>query len=100
MTGKSTESDLVSGKKTLPVLYALGKNGRFAQRWASGPVLVEDVPVLSGWLAEEGAEAFTQETADRLTAQARAALDQVVDDRSDAAVALRELADLLLKRKN
>jgi geranylgeranyl diphosphate synthase, type I len=27
-TGKSVESDLASGKKTLPVLYAIGKDGR------------------------------------------------------------------------
>ncbi len=36
-TGKSVESDLVSGKKSLPVLYGLMSNGVFADRWRQGP---------------------------------------------------------------
>ena len=31
VTGKSAASDLVEGKNSLPVLYALGKHGKFAE---------------------------------------------------------------------
>src|SRR3990170_4340028 len=36
--GKSAHSDLLSGKKSLPILYALQKNGAFARRWVNGGV--------------------------------------------------------------
>ncbi len=51
LTGKSTESDLVAGKKTLPVLYGLNQNGEFAQRWAAGPIPPEQAAVVAALLA-------------------------------------------------
>jgi geranylgeranyl pyrophosphate synthase len=59
----------------------------------------EEVPAISGWLVEEGAQEYTQRTADRLTSDALDALQQAASG-SDAALALRELADRLLKRKH
>jgi geranylgeranyl diphosphate synthase type I len=47
VTGKSTESDLVSGKKTLPVVYAMRQEGEFSRRWLNGDITVADVPVLA-----------------------------------------------------
>ena len=38
LTGKSTQSDLVSGKKSFPVLFGLSKKGKFAERWQAGAV--------------------------------------------------------------
>ena len=43
VTGKSNESDLAEGKKSLPVLYGVSMNGPFARRWKNGPIPVEDV---------------------------------------------------------
>jgi geranylgeranyl diphosphate synthase type I len=45
LTGKSAASDLVEGKNSLPVLFALGKNGKFANRWKQGPITVDEVGV-------------------------------------------------------
>lgn len=100
VTGKSAASDLTSGKKSLPVLFALQQDGRFARRWAQGPLAAEDVPLVSAWLAEDGAQEFTRQTADRLTAEALYWLSESVQDHEDAGVALRALALALLQRKN
>jgi geranylgeranyl diphosphate synthase type I len=97
-TGKSVESDLLAGKKTLPVLYALEKKGQFARRWARGPVQENEVPELAALLEEEGAREYTQQTADALTKMALDALDQA-SQVGDASIALRDLAMSLLSRK-
>lgn len=99
MTGKSVESDLVSRKKTLPVLYALGEQGRFQQRWSAGPIGAADVPELVELLDEVSAEDYTRLKADSLTREALTALEAAVDQDNQAAVALRELADMLLNRQ-
>jgi geranylgeranyl diphosphate synthase type I len=99
LTGKSAESDLVSGKKSLPVLYGLGLGGPFAQRWREGPIRPEEVPALSSQLEAEGALGYTQETADRLTGQALETLE-AVDPQGEAGQALRELARHLLSRSS
>ncbi len=98
-TGKSTESDLVSGKKTLPVLYGLQQGGQFASRWMSGPIHAVEVPEAAGWLVQDGARAYTQQEADRLTKEALQSLDEgIVAD--EAGGALRSLALMLLKRQS
>lgn len=104
-TGKSADSDLVSSKKTLPVLYALEKNGAFARRWMQGAIRPDEVQPLARLLEEEGAAQQTLDTAQRLTEQARLALEEAtagapVDSESGcAAQAMRELTELLLQRK-
>jgi geranylgeranyl diphosphate synthase type I len=105
LTGKSTESDLVSGKKSLPVLHALAQQGTFSRRWMQGKIMPDEAPVLARMMDEEGASAYTLETASRLTAQAINALQTAVSHNrsgcaSDASRALEELTDKLLKRKN
>jgi geranylgeranyl diphosphate synthase type I len=101
-TGKSTESDLVSGKKTLPVVYGLRKDGAFARRWMQGGIRPEEAPALAHMLDLEGAQAYTLEAARRLTEQATRALECAVAPRAEAgaADALQELTHALLQRKN
>jgi geranylgeranyl diphosphate synthase type I len=99
LTGKSTDSDLVTGKKSLPVLYGLGKDGPFARRRAEGPVSAEEVPTLADQLAREGAKVFTQETADQMTDLALQSLRQA-NPQADAGEELFELANLLLNRQS
>ena len=38
ITGKSAASDLLEGKKSLPVLHGLSHGGKFAERWTKGPI--------------------------------------------------------------
>lgn len=98
-TGKSTESDLVSGKKTLPVLYALEQNMAFAARWKQAPIQPREVAGLAQLLVEEGARDYTAQTASRLTNEALDAL-QAAAGSGEAADALRALSEALLNRTN
>ena len=97
-TGKSADSDLVSKKKSLPVLFGLGKKGLFAERWEKGPIRLEDVPSLADQLAEEGARLFTQETADQMTDLALETL-RTAEPKGEAGDALFELTNKLLSRE-
>ena len=54
VTGKSAASDLVEGKNSLPVLYALGKQGKFAERWKQGPITAGEVKAVAAQLEDEG----------------------------------------------
>ncbi len=98
LTGKSTESDLLSGKKSLPVLYGLSLRGAFAERWAQGPVSAAEVAALAAQLEAEGGRQYTQQRANELTDQALAALEQAAPQ-GEAGVALEALAKKLLQRK-
>ena len=99
LTGKSTESDLASGKKTLPVLHGLAQDGPFARRWLQGEIQPEETPALARMLEDAGADQKTLATAERLTEEALAALGEAAQG-NDAAAALIELTHQLLKRKN
>jgi len=98
LIGKSTASDLVSRKKSLPVLFGLGQEGIFAGRWRQGPIHPEEVPELAAQLEAEGGREFVEKETDRLTKQALEALARA-KPQGDAGDALGELADYLLMRK-
>jgi geranylgeranyl diphosphate synthase type I len=96
-TGKSAESDLVAGKKSLPVLFGLGKKGPFAQRWMQGSIAADEVAGLAQLLEAEGARAYAKEAARRLTSEALQALKEA-GPQGDAGLAIVELVELLLRR--
>jgi geranylgeranyl diphosphate synthase type I len=98
LTGKSAESDLITGKKSLPVLYGLSQNGDFAQRWAQGEISTAEVPALAAQLEAEGARTHTQDAANRLTEAALKALEDA-KPKGHAGEALRSLAMRLLRRQ-
>jgi geranylgeranyl diphosphate synthase type I len=98
LTGKSNESDLLAGKKTLPVLYGLMKKEKFAHRWAEGPISTAEVVFLSEQLAKEGAKLFTRNSADQMTDLALQSL-QSASPKGEAGSALYELANILLNRQ-
>ena len=97
-TGKSAESDLVEGKKSLPVVYGLAQEGAFATRWADGPVQPEEVSELADQLASEGARGYAQQISDALTAKALRALEDA-DPQGEAGARLTRLANSLLNRE-
>jgi geranylgeranyl diphosphate synthase type I len=97
VTGKPAESDLVEGKKSLPVLYGLSQSGRFAARWKRGPITPKESAALAGLLEAEGGRAFTEKTAERLTEDALRTLE-AAHPMGEAGEALKELTLKLLKR--
>jgi geranylgeranyl diphosphate synthase type I len=60
VTGKSNQSDLVTQKITLPVLFGLSKQGKFAERWKKGSLNPQEVSELTKLLEIEGGKEFTQ----------------------------------------
>ena len=99
LTGKSTENDLATRKKSLPVLVGLSKKGPFARRWASGPISPEEVPQLAEKLAREGVKIYMQETADQMTDLALQHL-RAADPQGEVGEALFELTRRLLNRQS
>ena len=98
VTGKSIASDLVEGKKSLPVLYALEKDGAFAQRWKLGNIIAQEVSALAEQLARENALQFASEAANQMTDLALQSL-RVADPQGEAGEALIQLSNKLLNRK-
>jgi geranylgeranyl diphosphate synthase type I len=95
--GKSVESDLITAKKTLPVLYGLSLNGKFAHRWRKGSITPEEVSSIARQLEDEGGRAYTVQQVNRLTYQALESLQEAYPE-GDAGDALRELAEKLITR--
>lgn len=98
MTGKSIESDLVTGKKSLPILYGLHQKGKFYEHLTQKAVLPQDAPALARLLEEEGAKGYTQEAADLLTKDALQSL-KAANPKGEAGRALKTLALRLLQRQ-
>jgi geranylgeranyl diphosphate synthase type I len=95
--GKSVDSDLVTGKKSLPVLYGLAQGGEFSKRWLAGPISVDEVQEIAKILEREGAHQHALKEANRLTQNAIQSLEQA-DPKGEAGDALVQLTYQLLQR--
>jgi geranylgeranyl diphosphate synthase type I len=97
ITGKSTASDLVEGKKSLPIIVGLSKMGKFAKRWAEGPIKPTETEELARELASASAYEYTHEAVKQMTDLAINSLREA-DPQGEAGDALTELASKLLQR--
>jgi geranylgeranyl diphosphate synthase type I len=97
VTGKSAASDLIDGKKSLPVLAGLGAQGKFAARWKQGPIRTENVEEMARLLVSEGGYEKALDAAKQMTDLALTSLREA-DPQGEAGEALFDLADRLLKR--
>jgi len=98
LTGKSAASDLLEGKKSLPVLHGLSQGGRFAEQWAKGPIQPDEVEELAKMLASEGSYEYTHAMSRQMTTLALDNL-RAANPQGEAGEALMELANLLMKRE-
>jgi geranylgeranyl diphosphate synthase, type I len=97
VTGKSAASDLVEGKNSLPILYGLGKQGKFAAKWKQGPITAVEVKTVAAQLEEEGGRIYAEEMSEKETQIALKYLDEA-NPIGDAGKAMLELANMLLTR--
>ena len=98
LTGKSNKSDLLTKKKTLPVLFGLTNSVQFSERWNQGPILPDELDEIILLLENTGAKSFTQSKANDLINQAIFELDNVCHNDS-AYQALKHLAMNLVNRQ-
>jgi geranylgeranyl diphosphate synthase type I len=98
LTGKSAASDLVEGKNSFPILYALGKKGRFAERWRQGPITAAEVETIAQTLEKEGGREHAELVAAEETRKALSNLE-LANPRGPAAGELLQLTNKLLGRK-
>ncbi|MFO3796662.1 MAG: polyprenyl synthetase family protein [Anaerolineales bacterium] len=98
LTGKSAASDLLSGKKTLPVVFGLAQDGVFAARWRKGNITSEEVPFLAEQLVREGAQAYTLNAADQMTDLAIQAIRRI-DPAGEAGEEIYRITRALLLRQ-
>lgn len=94
ITGKSASSDLLTRKKTLPVLYGLERSAELRAVYAAPEM---DVAAAVRWLDAVGAREYAQTQARHHHDLALAALEQS-GARGPAGAALRDLAMSLLGR--
>jgi geranylgeranyl diphosphate synthase type I len=74
-TGKSTSSDILARKKTLPIAYALGDPALQAL-YAQESIESADVARVTELLERSGARAYAEEMAEQYSAQALHYLEQ------------------------
>jgi geranylgeranyl diphosphate synthase type I len=99
LTGKSSQSDLVTGKITLPIIYGLSQGGEFAVRWKRGPIQTAEVPEVIDLLEQEGGKDFTNNEAARFYNAAISALEEAAPI-GFAGEALKDLAINLVNRQS
>lgn len=103
-TGKSAASDILSKKKSLPVLYALEHpviGPQLARLYAGPAFTAGDVPAVLALLDKSGARDRTGDEVRRATDEARSALSLVTASAAPGALALlAELLDSLLSRRS
>jgi geranylgeranyl diphosphate synthase type I len=97
LTGKSNESDLLAGKKSLPVIYGMHQDGPFQARWTSGPIQKSETETLALQLENEGARQYTQEATAQMTSKALGSLEEA-EPEGEASKVLGDLANRLLRR--
>lgn len=97
-TGKSRSNDLISHKKTLPVLYGLNKRGPFAKRWIQGDIRHDEVSEIAEQLTKEGGLLYSADLADKMSDMAHKFLS-IMSPPSKVREELYSICEQLLKRE-
>ena len=98
-TGKSSTDDLVTRKKTLPVLYGIAQKKEFYRIWSEEEITPKKAIQLAEILQVEGGRAYAQNTAERLTDLALDTLEKA-GPQGNAGEILEKLPQNLLQRSN
>jgi geranylgeranyl pyrophosphate synthase len=90
----------MTGKKSLPILFALNKDEDFSRIYQSEGVIQDNFNKLLLMLENNGAKEFTENEAKKYTDIALQSLEEIKVSDQNAFQSLLELTDLLIKRKN
>jgi geranylgeranyl diphosphate synthase type I len=97
LIGKSTATDIISRKKSLPVLYALDKSEALAAIYRKEQLSNGDVTEAVTILDKLGAREYAQETETFFYEKAIEALNQA-EPEGEPAIWLRKFVDILFQR--
>ena len=98
LTGKSTTSDLVSRKKTYPVLLGIHHKGRFFEEWNSSTGISQEMALeLAKIMENEGHKSATESTFQKLYNEGISLLDSLKLDQ-EASAPLRKAVEGLFSR--
>ena len=100
-TGKSVASDLISKKKTLPILYGLEHSSAFQQLWSVQDQPIENIETMVYILNDCGAQNFAASQAETYTARALKnlrTLSKIPESKPYFSDPLMELCESLLAR--
>ncbi len=98
VTGQSASSDLISRKKTLPIIYGLKHCPRFLKKWERETITKDNAHNFSALLAECGAKTYTLEMAAAYTKKAVENLSAVFPQDNEFSKAVKTLMAQLLNR--
>jgi geranylgeranyl diphosphate synthase type I len=98
VTGKSAASDLLTRKKSLPVLFGMAHSPEFNTIWSKDNPSEGDIHQMATLLADCGAHDFTAREARRYTDGAFQRLNDLFPHRNPYSEALFELTGTLLNR--
>ncbi len=99
-TGKSAATDLLTRKKSLPILFGLQQSETFKHFWNEEEISAENVDTLADQLVACGAQDFVQTKAQQFTEKAFKALDELFPTENEYLNALYELTETLLNRNS
>jgi geranylgeranyl diphosphate synthase type I len=99
VTGKSTATDIVSKKKSLPVLYGLTSSEELRQIYAQDELSQSDVEKAVGLLDSVGAQEYTRSMEARYYNHALETLEKVAPQ-GEAAGWLRQFTTALFERRS
>ncbi|MHB8134178.1 MAG: polyprenyl synthetase family protein [Anaerolineaceae bacterium] len=98
LTGKSRSSDLKSGKKTLPVVFAFEKMPELKEKFCKKPINDDEIDERAMILENLGAKKYTESVTKHYTNLAIQSLNAVEISDKKAYQALLELTNFLLTR--
>jgi len=99
VTGKSAASDILSRKKSLPVLYGIARSELLRQRYAGGEFSEEDVQDIITELESVGALTYTRNLENEWNERALNALERA-EPLEPGSTKLRGLVDALFERQS
>lgn len=97
VTGKSTATDIVSKKKSLPILFALDQSSTLAEIYRQDNLSSQDVDDVVAILSRLDAQAYAQRIESEYTRKALQALE-AAQSQGEAAEYLRQFVDQLFRR--
>jgi len=100
VTGKSSSSDILAHKKSLPILFGLKHSGSFQSLWLKENQTPEDISQMANLLKSCGAMDYAKSQAETYTQRAFDCLESLFPEKNEFSLALTELTEKLLLRQS